>query len=100
MTNTRANATHETMASGLETVRGVQENGRDLSLRLMDMAEANMQAAFDFAREVAAARGPSDLVQAWTNNATKQFDRLTKQAGELTAVYQSFANGMSKHNGV
>jgi hypothetical protein len=44
------------MASGLETVRGVQENGRDLSLRLMDMAEANMQAAFDFAREIAAAR--------------------------------------------
>jgi hypothetical protein len=80
-----------TMATGAETVRGVQEgftsaveNVRDLNLRLIDMAQANTQAAFDFAREVAEAKGPSDLVQAWTTNATKQFDMLTKQASELT----------------
>jgi Phasin protein len=45
------------------------------------MAQANTQAAFDFAREVVEAKGPSDLVKAWTTNATKQFDTLTKQAG-------------------
>jgi hypothetical protein len=79
-----------TMATGAETVRGVQEgftsaveNVRELNLRLIDMAQANTQAAFDFAREVAEAKGPSDLVQAWTTNATKQFDVLTKQASEL-----------------
>jgi hypothetical protein len=48
------------------------------------MAQANTHAAFGFAREVAEAKGPSDLVQAWTTNATKQFDMLTKQASELT----------------
>jgi hypothetical protein len=76
-----ARAAHEsidnTMATGVETVRGVQEgftsaveNVRDLNLRLIGMAQANTQAAFDFAREVAEAKGPSDCVQAWTTNAT------------------------------
>jgi cysteine synthase len=53
-----------TMATGAETIRGVQEgftsaveNVRDLNLRLIDMAQANTQAAFDFAREVAEAKG-------------------------------------------
>jgi hypothetical protein len=90
-----------TMATGAETVRGVQEgftsaveNVRDLNLRLIDMAQANTQAAFDFAREVAEAKGPSDCVQAWTTNATKQFDMLTKQASELTRLCQGFANAV------
>jgi hypothetical protein len=76
------------IAAGAETVREVQEgftsavkNVRDLNLRLIDMAEANTQAAFEFAREVAEAKGPSELVQAWTTNATKQFDMLTDQTG-------------------
>ena len=90
-----------TMATGAETVRGVQEgftsaveNVRDLNLRLIVMAQANTQAAFDFAREVAEAKGPSDLVQAWTTNTTKQFDMLTKQASELTTLCQRFASAM------
>jgi hypothetical protein len=90
-----------TMATGAETIRGVQEgftsaveNVRDLNLRLIDMAQANTQAAFDFAREVAEAKGPSDLVEAWTTNATKQFDTLTKQAGEMTTLCQRVASSM------
>jgi hypothetical protein len=92
---------NDTMARGTETVRDVQEgftsavkNARDLNLRLIDMAQANTEAAFDFAREVAEAKGPSDFVQAWTTNATKQFDMLTKQASELTTLGQRFANSM------
>ena len=92
---------NDTMARGTETVRDVQEgftsavkNARDLNLRLIDMAQANTQAAFDFAREVAEAKGPSDFVQAWTTNATKQFDMLTKQASELTTLCQRFASAM------
>jgi hypothetical protein len=67
---------------------------RDLNLRLIDMAQANTEAAFNFAREVAEAKGPSDFIQAWTTNSTKQFDMLTKQASELTRLGQSFAKSM------
>jgi hypothetical protein len=89
----------KTLATGAETVRGIQEgvtsaleNVRDLNVRLIDMAQANTDVAFDFAREVAEAKAPSDLVQAWTAHATKQFDALTKQAGELTTLSQRFAS--------
>src|SRR5262249_43755654 len=82
-----------TLETGAETVRVVQdgftsalENVRDLNVRLIGMARANSDAAFDFAREVAEAKAPSDLVQAWTTHATKQFDMLTKQANELTTL--------------
>jgi hypothetical protein len=94
------------IAASAETVRDVQEgftsavkNVRDLNLRLIDMAQANTEAAFNFAREIAEAKGPSDFVQAWTTNATKQFDMLTKQASELTRLGQSFANSMPELKG-
>jgi hypothetical protein len=83
----------KTLRTGEEISRGVQEgfgsaleNVRDLNVRLIDMAWANTVAAFDFAREVAEAKAPSDLVQAWTTHATKQFDVLTKQASELATL--------------
>jgi len=93
----------KTLETGAETVRGVQEgftsaleNVRDLNVSLIDMGRANTDAAFDFAREVAEAKAPSDLVQAWTTHATKQFDMLTKQASELTTLGQQFANTSSE----
>jgi hypothetical protein len=89
----------KTLTTSAETVREVQEgftsaleNVRDLNVRLIDMARANTDAAFDFAREVAEAEAPSDLVQAWSTHATKQFEMLTKQASELTTLSERFAS--------
>jgi hypothetical protein len=66
----------KTLETSAQTVRGVQEgmtstleNVRDLNVRLIEMARANTDAAFDFAREVAEAKAPSDLVQVWTTHA-------------------------------
>jgi phasin len=92
-------AMDKTTAAGAETARGVQEgltsaveNVRDLNVRLIDMARANTEAAFDFAHEVATAKAPSDLAQVWSTHTRKQFEMLTKQASELTALYQRFAS--------
>jgi len=93
----------KTLETGTKTVQGVQEgftsaleNVRDLNVRLIDMARANTDAAFDFAREVAEAKAPSDFVQARTTHATKQFDMLTKQASDLTTLGQQFAGTSSE----
>jgi hypothetical protein len=93
----------KTLETSAKTVQGVQEgctlaleNVRGLNVKLIDMARANSDAAFDFAREVAEANAPSDLVQAWTTHATKQFDMLTKQASELTTLGQQFASTSSE----
>jgi hypothetical protein len=81
----------QTLTTSAEISRGVQEgfgsaleNVRDLNVKLIDMARANTNAAFDFAHEVAEAQAPSDLLQACTTHATKQFDVLTKQFEILT----------------
>ena len=94
---------NKTLETGSKTVEGIQEgftsaleNVRDLNVRLIAMAQANTDAAFDFAREVAEAKAPSDLVQAWTTHATKQFDMLTKQATDLTALGRQFASTASE----
>jgi len=84
---------NKTLATGAEIVQGIQEcvtsaveNVRDLNVRVIDMAQANTDVAFDLAREVAG------LIQACTTDATKQFDMLTKQASELTTLRQRFAS--------
>ena len=94
---------NKTLETGPKTVQGIQEgftsaleNVCDLNVRLIAMAQANTDAAFDFAREVAEAKQPSDLVQAWTTHATKQFDMLTKQATDLTTLGQQFASTASE----
>jgi hypothetical protein len=81
----------QTLTTGAEIGRGVQEgfgsaleNVRSLNVRLIDIARANTNAAFDFAREVAEAQATSDLVEACTTHATKQFNVLTKQFEMLT----------------
>jgi hypothetical protein len=81
------------------TAQGIQEgftsaieNVCDLNVRLIDMARANTEAAFDFAHEIASAKAPSDVVQAWSTHSKKQFEMLTKQAGELTSMAQRFAS--------
>jgi hypothetical protein len=86
-------------ATGAETVQSLQqgfasaiENARDLNVRLIDMARANTDAAFDFAHEVATVTKASDLVEVWSSHTRKQVDMLTKQANELTTLGQRFAS--------
>jgi hypothetical protein len=93
----------KTMETGAETIRGVQEgftsavkNVSDLNVRLVDMARANSDAAFAFARDLAAAKKPSDFIEAWTTHTATQFDMLTKQATELTSLGQRFANATAE----
>ena len=85
----RRRRVQEGFTSALECVR-------DLNVRLIAIARANTNAAFDFAREVAEAKAPSDLAQAWTTHATKQFDMLTKQASDFTTLGQQFASTSSE----
>jgi hypothetical protein len=102
MSRTARETFDKTLGAGSETVRGVQEgvtsaleSVRDLNVRLIDIAQANADAAVDFAREVAEAKAPSDLAQAWTTHATKQFGMLTDQASQLTTLGQHVANTAS-----
>jgi len=67
------------------------ENIRDFNVKMIDMAHANMEALFGFARQLASAKAPSDIMELWTAHARKQFETLTEQTKEMTALGQKLA---------
>lgn len=63
---------------------------RDLSMKLIDMARANIEGAFDFAQQAAAARAPNDVMGLWTAHISKQLQVLNAQTRELSELAQKF----------
>jgi hypothetical protein len=64
------------------------ENIRDFNVKMIDMAHANMAAFFEFACQLATAKAPSDIIELWTAHTRKQFETLTEQTKEMTALGQ------------
>jgi hypothetical protein len=48
------------------------DNIRDFNVKMIDMAQANAEAVFEFARQLATAKQPSDIFELWTAHAKKQ----------------------------
>jgi phasin family protein len=67
------------------------DNVRDFNVKMIDMAHANMEAFFGFARQLATVKAPSDIMELWTAYAQKQCETLTEQTKELTARGQKLA---------
>jgi phasin len=86
-------------AAAEQATRAVQQsysvtvdNIRDFNVKMIDMAQANVVAVFEFARQLATARQPSDVIELWTAHAKKQFETLTEQIKEeLSALGQKIA---------
>lgn len=86
-----------------DTARGAEqsyfaaaEGMRDFNLRLIEMVYANTIAALDLAREISTAKGPSEATALWSSHAQKQFERLTDQSKELTALAQRIATSSAE----
>ena len=79
-----------------QSLSAVAEGIRDFNIRLMEMAQLNTVAALDFAREMSTAKGPADAAARWSSHAQKQFDTLTEQSKELTALAQRVATSSAE----
>lgn len=76
----------------LETSYSTAAKGAaDYGLALIDIARTNANAAFDFASEVVTAKSLSEVVEVSTAHARKQFETLTAQTKDLTALAQKVA---------
>jgi hypothetical protein len=60
----------------------------DFNLKLMDIAQDNVNAAFDFARQLSLVKSPSAFLELSVEHARKQFQNLTAQAQDLSGVTQ------------
>jgi phasin len=87
-----------------ETYSTASRGAADYGLKLIEVARANTNATFDFAGELMNAKTFSEVVELSTAHARKQFEALTTQSKELTAIAQKVAmetaepvkNGVSK----
>jgi phasin len=63
----------------------------DYGLKLVEVARANMNAAFDYASQLLTVKSASEAVELSTGHMRKQFDALTEQSKELAALAQKVA---------
>ncbi len=63
----------------------------DFGLKMIEAARANTNAAFDYATELMTVKSLSEAVELSTTHARKQFDALTTQTKEFTALAQKVA---------
>jgi phasin len=88
----KGKATAERSAQAFQQSYSVTvDNIRDFNVKMIDMAQANAEAVFEFARQLATAKQPSDMVELWTAHAEKQFETLNEQTKELSALGQKIA---------
>jgi phasin len=60
--------------------------------KVVEIARANANAAFDYARDLNGVRSPSEFLEVTTDHARKGFDVLSEQTKELAALAQKAAS--------
>jgi len=79
-------------ATYVNASRGSAEYG----LRLIEAARANTSAAFDFAAGLMGVKSVSEMIELSTGHARQQFETLSEQTKELTALAQKVATETSE----
>src|SRR5262252_2788231 len=95
----QAKDTYEKMKAAAEEATDVLESTystatkgcSDYGLKVIEVSRANTNAAFDFAGEIMAAKTLSEVVELTSAHARKQFEALTAQSKELSALAQKVA---------
>src|SRR5271154_5555130 len=95
----QAKDTYEKMKAAAEEATDVLETtystatkgASDYGMKVIEVARTNTNAAFDFAGEVMAAKTLSEVVELTSAHARKQFEALTQQSKDLSALVQKVA---------
>jgi phasin len=89
-------ASYDKMSAATAEMSGVLKNAgaiaaqgfKDSNAKVLEFARANSNAAFDYANKLLGVKSPSEFIQLSTEQARKQFDVLSEQSKELTALSQ------------
>jgi phasin len=95
----QAKDTYEKMKAAAEEATDVLETtystatkgASEYGLKVIDAARVNTNAAFDFFGELMTAKSPSEVIELSSAHARKQFESLTAQSKELSALAQKVA---------
>jgi phasin len=65
-------------------IKGAQDHNN----KVLEFAQTNTEAAFDFAQKLSDVKSPSDFMELSTEHSRKQYETLTEQTKELAALAQ------------
>ena len=74
-----------------QTYSAASQGSAEFSQHLLEIAQANMNAAFDFARQLTRVTSPAEFFQLSAAQVQKQFQTLTEQTKQLTSHAQKVA---------
>lgn len=79
-----------------DSVESARKGAVDFNLKALDAAKANTDAAFEFARKLAAVKTVSEAIELQTAFARERYDAFTAQAKEFTDHAQKLASGSAR----
>ena len=85
-------ATEKTAQAAQESYSAMAHDLREFNVKVIDLARANTEAFFEFAREAALAKEPAELMKLWPKHARKQLETFGKQSQELTSLGHRLAS--------
>src|SRR2546430_2603485 len=81
-------AAGETTKVMQQTYAAASKGAADFNLQLLDIVQANMNANFDFARQLTRVTSPSQFFELSTAHARKQLETLVEQTQQLATFVQ------------
>jgi phasin len=92
----QAKASYDKMSAATAEASSVLKNAgetavqgfKDGNAKVIEFARTNSNAAFDYANQLLGVKSPSEFIQMSTEQARKQFEVLSAQTKELTALSQ------------
>ena len=92
----QAKESYEKMSAAAAEASNVIQNAsstaaqglKDSNAKVIEFARANSNAAFDYASKLLGVKSPLEFIEVSTEQARKQFEVLSEQTKELTAVSQ------------
>lgn len=66
----------------------VLRRAQDYNSKFIEFAQTNTHAALDFVQQLSSVKSPTEFVELSTNHSRKQFEALTEQVKELSALAQ------------
>jgi len=85
-------ATHLMKDTYSTSLKGAQE----YSAKVLEFAHANTNSAFEFAKQLSGVKSPTEFFAMSSNHLRQEFETLSRQAQELTAIAQKMTAAASE----
>ena len=86
--DTVSTATGQTADAMKKCYSNAVKGAQDYSNKVVEFAQTNTNATFDFAQRISGVKSPSEFIELSTEHARQQFETLAKQTTELVGLGQ------------